>query len=145
MDLFGKICDVLRLSERHTERLELGNARGEDRLGIDLADRRQHPLPDRLLCLGRDLLADDVVHDGGKEISVHFSLDMADAVDDLGHALVLLFEVSGLLFPVGKIHRSPSPPRCLKRMFYIIWCHFLSVKRSHFRNERSKNFRTPLD
>ena len=104
MDLFGKIRDVLRLFERHAERLELGNTRGEDRLGVDLAECRQHPLPDRLLCLGRDLLADDVVHDGGKEVSIHFSLDMADAVDDLGHALILLFKIVGLLFPVGKIH-----------------------------------------
>ena len=82
--------------------MELGNTRGEDRLGVDLAECR--PLPDRLLCLGRDLLADDVVHDGGKEVSIHFSLDMADAVDDLGHALILLFKIVGLLFPVGKIH-----------------------------------------
>lgn len=73
-------------------------------LGVDLAECRQHPLPDRLLCLGRDLLADDVVHNGGKEVSIHFSLDMADAVDDLGHALILLFKIVGLLFPVGKIH-----------------------------------------
>ena len=64
MDFFGKIRNILCLAEGHTQSLQLGNTCCQDGLGIDGAQCILHPLPDGRLCLGGDLLPDDVVNDG---------------------------------------------------------------------------------
>ena len=64
MNLCGKIRDILRLAEGHAERLQVWDTCFQDGFGIDRAQRILHSLPDGCLCLGRDLLSDDVVNDG---------------------------------------------------------------------------------
>lgn len=52
-----------------------------------------------------DLLADDVVHDGGKQIRVHRALHRPDTVDDRSQPLVLPAQIRQLGLAVDKIHQ----------------------------------------
>ena len=110
VNLLGKIRDVLRLAERHAERLKLRHTGGDDGLRIHVAQGVMHTLPDGRLRFHGYLLADDVVHDGGEEVCVNRALDMSDAVNDPAHTLVLLPQVGKLRLAVFKIH-GLIPPR----------------------------------
>ena len=57
-------------------------------------------MPDGCLRFGRDLLPDDVVNDGRKQIRIHRAVDVPNAVDDLAKPLVLLTQIGKLGFTV---------------------------------------------
>ena len=104
VDFFGKIRDVLRLAEGHAQRLQLRDARRKNGLGVHFHQRVLHPLPDGGLCLRGDLLADDVVNDGGKKVGIYGAVDVADLVNDRAEPLVLPAQIGNFRFPVCKIH-----------------------------------------
>ena len=101
----GKVREILGLAERHAKGLQRGYTGGKDRFGTDSAERVLHALPDRGLRLHGDLLADDVVHDGGKQIRVHRALHRPDTVDDRSQPLVLPAQIRQLGLAVDKIHQ----------------------------------------
>ena len=101
----GKVREIFRLAERHAKGLQRGYTGGKDRFGADRAERVLHALPDRGLRLHGDLLADDVVHDGGKQIRVRRALHRPDTVDDRSQPLVLPAQIRQLGLAVDKIHQ----------------------------------------
>ena len=56
------------------------NASIQNRIGLDDAAVILYPFPDRGLCLGGDLLAYNVMNDGGKQIGINRALYHADLV-----------------------------------------------------------------
>ena len=101
--LFGKIRDVFRLAEGHAERLQQGNTGCGDAVGGYRAERVLHALPDGRLCFCGNLLPDDMVHDRGKQVGVHCSVNMAEPVDDSGKSAVFGLEIIGFGLSVCEI------------------------------------------
>ena len=71
---------------------------------IHRADLLAEPCPDGFLRLRRDLLPDDVMHDGGKYVVMHGTLQHTEALDDGGEFLVLGLQIGDFLFAAGNIH-----------------------------------------
>ena len=79
--------------------------------GVHLAQRVLHPPPDGGLCLRGDLLADDVVDDGGKEIRVDRAVNIPYAVNDRAQSPIPAPQVRKLRLAVWKVHaHSPFVP-----------------------------------
>ena len=108
-DFFSKIRDVLRLAEAYAQSLQPEDARRQNGFGVHLTQCVLHPLPDGGLRLGGDLLADDVVDNGRKQVRIHRAVDVTDAVDDLAQPLVLPPQIGQLFFSVRKIHICHLP------------------------------------
>ena len=97
--------------EGHAQPLQPRHARRENRLRVHLAQRVLHPPPDGGLCLRGDLLADDVVDDGGKEIRVDRAVNIPYAVNDRAQSPIPVPQVRKLRLAVWKVHaHSPFVP-----------------------------------
>ena len=62
LHLPGEVCDILRLAVGNAQLLQLGHPRRKDMTGVNGAEGLLHPLPDRFLRLGGNLLPDDLMH-----------------------------------------------------------------------------------
>ena len=116
-DSFGEVHDVVRLAEARADGLQLLPSEMEKVRCIYCADFLTEPCPDRFLCLRRDLLPDDVMHDGGEYVGVHGTFQHAEDFDDGSEFLVLGFQIGDFLFAAGNIdHESPSYHRAMIRL-----------------------------
>ena len=86
--------------KRHAQPLQSGNARRQNGFGVDSTQGILHPLPDGRLRPGRDLLADDVVNDGRKQVRIHSAVNMPDAVHDFAEPFVFLPQIRNFRFAV---------------------------------------------
>ena len=64
----------------------------------------KYPRPERLLRLRRNLLAEDVVDDGRKEVGIDGAVDVADGVDDGAERFVFAFEIRCFHVAIREIH-----------------------------------------
>ena len=96
------------LAEGHAERLQQGNTGCGDAVGGYRAERVLYALPDGRLCFCGNLLPDDMVHDRGKQVGVHCSVNMAEPVDDSGKSAVFGLEIIGFGLSVREIHGCHS-------------------------------------
>ncbi len=102
-NLFCKIIDVLRFAERHAESLQLFDGCTSYRGRGYLAESIIHPLPDRSLRLGGNLLADNVMDNGRKQVSVDSPVYMANLFDHSAKTDILGLQVLRFLFAILKI------------------------------------------
>ena len=91
--LFGEILDVFRFPECHSEGLKGSYIRIPYRFRRHCAKGIIHPLPDGLLCLGGDLLADDVVDNGRKQVCINGTVDVSDPVYGFRKPWVFPFQI----------------------------------------------------
>ncbi len=101
--------DVLRLSARQAAPPQFLDGGVGHRLRGDCAERLLQPRPDRGRGPGRDLLADDAVHERGEEVGDHLAFDSPEAVDGRAQDGVPSPQVLQLCIPVLKrSHSAPS-------------------------------------